>query len=378
MNKTTLTIASSFALLGALPATAQNNGEELSRTYPHCFIGVQGGAQAVISGYDLPKIVTPIGALQGGAWFSPTIGARLHLNGWMSKEGVKNIGDYKFNYAAVGIDVLCNLSLLFTGTDRNFLDVVVLGGIGANKAWGAKYRVLSDYTTGNTHPEAFLTSAVHNHVATQQRLGIQLGFNLSPAWALNLEGQANHIGRRTYAHQFNGSSNWQLVALAGITFNFGAKTKPVIAVPPPEPTPPPAPVEPPKPAPAPQQPAPAPQPVPQPTPRQAERKQMEVFYLIGNVQPSQEETQKLVAIAEWIKARPAATITIKGYADKGTGTSSLNERMARQRAQNVAQQLRKLGVADSAITSIIAYGDTVQPFAENDMNRCVIVIGETE
>lgn len=366
MNKSKLIATAAFALMSALPAMAQ---KELVHTYPHAFVGVQGGAQAVLNGYDLTKVVTPIGAVHGGVWISPSFGVRLHANGWMSKEGVKNIGDYKFNYAAASLDLLFNLSALVTGTDDNRVDVIALGGLGANKAWGTNYRALPNYTTGNNHPEAFLTSEVHNHVAMQQRLGLQLGFNLSPAWAITLEGQANHIGRRSYAHEFNGAADWQLAALAGLTFNFGAEKRVVQVVPAPAPVvPEPAPA--PVPAPAP---APAPKPAPAPAPKLLETKKTEIFYLLAKSDATQEEAAKIAQIASWMQAHPTATAEVKGYADKNTGNPTINARYARQRANKVAEALRKLGVDDSRL-KVSSYGDTVQPFAENDLNRCVIVV----
>ncbi len=369
MNKKTLLLAT-LALAGS-SAFAQE--KTLTHSYPHVFVGMQGGAQAVLNGYKLTDVITPIGAVQGGVWIAPTFGTRVHVNGWMGKEGVKNIGDYKFNYAAASLDLLFNLSPLVTGTDDNCVDVILLGGLGANKAWGTNYRDLPNYTTGNNHPEAFLKSEVHNHVAAQQRLGAQVAFNLSPAWAINVEGQANHIGRRSFAHEFNGAADWQLAAFAGLTYRFGTVKATPVVLPVPEPVQPaPEPVVEPSPAPAP---TPAPKPVSKPAEKVKENKRIEVFYLIARSNARPNEVAKIEDVAAWLKAHPTATATVKGYADKNTGNPEINERYARQRAQAVARELQKLGI-DASRLSVSSYGDTVQPFTENDLNRCVIVAAE--
>ena len=48
---------------------------------------------------------------------------------------------------------------------------------------------------------------------------------------------------------------------------------------------------------------------------------------------------------------------------------------AKGRAENVAKALTAAGI-DAARITVDAKGDTVQPFAENDMNRVTIAIAE--
>jgi outer membrane protein OmpA-like peptidoglycan-associated protein len=80
-------------------------------------------------------------------------------------------------------------------------------------------------------------------------------------------------------------------------------------------------------------------------------------------------------VAAWCRQNPGKPVSIKGYADKGTGTPAINLRYSRQRAQNVARALREKGVPDSQM-QVSALGDKVQPFNSNDQNRCVIVVSE--
>ena len=80
-------------------------------------------------------------------------------------------------------------------------------------------------------------------------------------------------------------------------------------------------------------------------------------------------------IVEWCNKYPAKRISIKGYADRGTGNPRINVGYAKARAEKVAKALEAKGIARSRM-DVSSYGDTVQPFAENDRNRCVIVVGE--
>ena len=48
---------------------------------------------------------------------------------------------------------------------------------------------------------------------------------------------------------------------------------------------------------------------------------------------------------------------------------------SRLRAEKVAAALKAKGVAEGKMT-VHSYGDTVQPFKDNNQNRCVIVMGQ--
>ena len=79
--------------------------------------------------------------------------------------------------------------------------------------------------------------------------------------------------------------------------------------------------------------------------------------------------------AAWGKEYPNKKIVVSGYADKGTGNAKVNMEYSQQRVDNVVNSLKSKGIPANQIESK-AYGDTVQPFAENDKNRCVIIEGK--
>jgi outer membrane protein OmpA-like peptidoglycan-associated protein len=72
-----------------------------------------------------------------------------------------------------------------------------------------------------------------------------------------------------------------------------------------------------------------------------------------------------------MKANPDFNVALVGYADKETGSAAGNMKLSENRANVVKARLVKLGVAAERISTAFK-GDTVQPFAENNKNRCVI------
>jgi outer membrane protein OmpA-like peptidoglycan-associated protein len=81
-------------------------------------------------------------------------------------------------------------------------------------------------------------------------------------------------------------------------------------------------------------------------------------------------------VADLMKTSSDVMVTVTGYADKGTGTARLNKMYAKKRADDVTKKLVEDHGLDAARITTDSKGDTVQPFPENDKNRCVIVTGE--
>ena len=78
---------------------------------------------------------------------------------------------------------------------------------------------------------------------------------------------------------------------------------------------------------------------------------------------------------EWANEYPKASIVLTGYADKQTGNTNINKRIAKLRADTVKKALVKKGISADRL-KIEVKGDTEQPFANNDDNRAVIALGE--
>jgi outer membrane protein OmpA-like peptidoglycan-associated protein len=195
------------------------------------------------------------------------------------------------------------------------------------------------------------------------RGGIELGFRLSDAVSLIVEGNANILSDK-YNSKKADNPDWYFNALAGLRINLGKTYNKIV---PPAPVPEPEPIAEPEPEPAP---APAPEPV------KIEPIRRDVFFLINKTDIRDTEAQKVKDIADYMAKYPESKVVVTGYADAGTGNDKINDRLAAQRADIVVKALKeKYGIAESRI-SYDSKGSRVQPFAENDMNRVSICIAE--
>lgn len=354
-------IAAAVALLFGVSTAAQAQGVE--DHYPYNFITVQGGAQTTFTNFDCTKLITPQVALSVGRYFNSKIGVRLHAQGWEIK-GARpyTVLDNKYKFKAItgDIDLLLNMSnIISPNRTSDFFDWVLLGGFGVNYAW--------DFDEFNTLKGQYYKDYRDPKPRTHNlRVGTQFNFNLSKNFALGLEVDANNKSDE-FNLKCNYKPDWQLAAFLGLTLKFG-HTKKVAPVVYEEPVPEPVP-----------EPKPEPKPVvkPEPKPKAAVVKDEPLketfFYNIRLSDPDPEAT--LNKIASWCKKYPAKNIIIKGYADKGTGNPKINEGYAKARAEKVAKALQEKGVAADRM-KVLSYGDTEQPFTDNDRNRCVIVVGE--
>jgi outer membrane protein OmpA-like peptidoglycan-associated protein len=317
----------------------------------------------------MDKLFTPTAALSFGHYFTPVVGARLHVNAWQAKSGFSATEQYyKWKYVTPDLDLMLNLSNLF-GCPKNagnrFLNVILLGGIGLNYAWDNDE--LKDLKL-----DARLAPLAwdDNRLSHNLRAGLRLETNQTKPVGLSLEVNANSLSDR-FNSKTNDADDWQFTAMLGLSFRFGHKYK--------------------KSEPAPVPVAPVVEEVkPEPAPVVVEEKKpekkavvkhenvklhKEVFYAI---RVSENETPSAIMkqVADFMKEYKDAKITIVGYADKGTGNPTINRGYAKKRADQFKNDLvSRYGIDASRITTD-SKGDTVQPFAENDKNRCVIIDGE--
>ncbi|SDG11443.1 OmpA family protein [Prevotella communis] len=360
--KTKNLLTAAVALLMAGAAQAQTN-----TWTSYSFIEAQGGVQLTSTNAPMDKLITPTAALSFGHYFTPVVGARLHVNAWQSKSGLASTGQYyKWKYVTPDLDLLVNLTNLFGKGSDHALNVILLGGVGLNYAWDNDE--LKDLNLpANTMPLAW----DKNRLGHNLRAGLRLETNQAKPFGVSLEVNANSLDDR-FNSKTNDKDDWMFTAMLGLNFRFGHKkaapryvTKTIEVIDTFE-------VD-----------EPITIKVKEKQPKtKTETKHMKmneaIFFKIreSDANAASGIDEAIKKVAELMKCSDDAMFTVTGYADKGTGTAKQNKKYAKQRADDVAKKLVEQYGLDAKRLKTDSKGDTVQPFEENDKNRCVIVTGE--
>jgi outer membrane protein OmpA-like peptidoglycan-associated protein len=331
----------------------------------YSYLEAQGGVDWTTTNAKIDKLLMPIGAVSFGHYFTPVVGARLHVSGLQAKGRFESLDqNYKWNYITSDADLLINLSNLFSCNYNRALNVIFVGGVGLVNAWD--FDELNQLVDANP-ALAPLAWDKHNHFSHNLRAGLRLETNVTKPFGVSLELAANNMNDR-----FNGKTNtaddWMISGMIGLSWRFGHKyDKPRqivrqveeevwITVPDTIIVKEKRPVE------------------------KMEQKKIEevIFFKIreSDTNAAMGIEKAIKDIADLMKTSEDAKFTVTGYADKGTGNAKLNKMYAKRRADDVTNKLiNEHGIDASRLTSD-SKGDTVQPFAENDKNRCVIITGE--
>lgn len=369
------------AILSAVVGLSVQAQEKAEGSYG--FINLQGGAQASFTGHgNLGDLVTPVGAVSIGGYMNPVVGMRAGIMGWKGKEGVRHLGKiYDFEFMTVSVDMLFNLTNLFSKKKEHRTNLVLLGGVGVSHPKGKEELAGLTPNGGDT--------------GFNGRMGLQLDVDLTKHWSVNAEVDANRLFQRAYFGTDH-SKHWQVAAFVGVAYKFGKSKRnvagigsatgmndyfdgqnaigahdkgakaagsseagqvkaPVVKK---------------------EEPAPA----EKKEVRQAAKPQPvkmdagHIFFAINSADISGSDLRELKKVADWAAAHPEARITVTGYADKKTGNARINKAVSLRRANRVVAVLQQYGLQKNRM-EVIALGDAEQPFAANDKNRVVIVAG---
>lgn len=364
-NLKSLMLALAMVIVASISATAQNTSTYEYKPYPYMFVGIQAGGQTTFThDYDQTKLITPIAAVSFGGMFSPVVGARLHVSGVHNIDGIKPFGTYKYKYASGNLDLMLNLANLFAPNRKcHLVNPYLLGGAGLAYLWD------NEQTPAMMQTERVWAD---KRLVPAFRVGAMVEFNVSRLIGLNIEVDANNY-HTIYTPKQTARGDWQLAAYAGIAFKFGyKKTKtvvpavvtpvqecveevatPVVVV------------------------APVVKEEPKAEPKKVEpaTTRTNIFFELNKSVIQATETSKIKELAEWLKQHPTAKLTLTGYADAGTGTRTINSRLASERAKVVTRQLVEVYGIEASRISTDSKGDSVQPFTQNDDNRVVICLG---
>jgi outer membrane protein OmpA-like peptidoglycan-associated protein len=352
-------------LLVVMPARmSAQTGKEFS---PYGFLQLQAGGNTTFTNVKQLDILSPTFTVGVGAMVIPELGARVNMNGWQSKGGFRSTNQkYKYNYFNADVDVILNVFNLFSKNYNRLFDVSLVAGVGINHAWNNDIskidltKVTEDVSNAwgkNLQKDKFN--------GTSFRMGVMGDFRLNQNWQLGLEVDMNSLHDDWNAKYSKKKRDWMLTSQVSVTYRFGGKKKKATAEPVVVPTYVEKKIE--EPA------KPIPPVVTKPQPKPEEPLNEVIVYTIRETDVNKEEI--IQKIADWSKKHENGKIQISGYADKGTGTPSVNMYYSKQRAEKVAAALKAKGVPEGKMT-VHSYGDTVQPFKENNQNRCVIVMGQ--
>jgi OOP family OmpA-OmpF porin len=371
-------ILSGILAMGCVTASAQEADKTVNVFNPHWYVQAQVGGQYTLGEIGFSDLISPNAQVGLGYNFNKVVGARLSFNAWQSKGGQKvNTTTYKWkwNYVAPMVDATFNLTNLFCEYNpERVVSVGVFGGIGANIAWSneeaatAQAGIMSNYKDNKEKPLEYLwekTDGKGSKAFFVARLGANVDFRVSDRVSLGLEVSANTLSDH-YNSKKAGNPDWYFNALVGAKIALG-KTHSTKVIPAPKPVEKiierviekqivPAPVE---------------------TKKEvaAEEFRRDIFFTIGNSVIAKSQASKITEIVNYMKENPDAKITLTGYADKGTGSDAINDKVAARRAQTVYNALAAKGVAKSRMIKKSA-GSRVQPFSENGMNRVTICIAK--
>lgn len=374
LNKILLTAS---ILFGGLCASAQEEVTEYV-FMPHFYGQAQFGAQETLGEGSFGILAGPNAQLAAGYQFSPVFGARLSVNSWRSRATSLINGDrykWKWTYVAPSVDAMFNVTNLIGGFNpTRLVDVQVFAGIGANIAWDNQEANDINKAFNAAHYEGVdnvMMGYVWDGTKTRLtgRLGLDVNFNVTDRLQLGVELNANFLNDH-YNSKKAGNADWYFNGLVGVKYAFGPKYETrtrVIEQVPCEPQIVEKIVE---------------KIVEVPVQVEPEKKEVtalrrDVFFKINKTVVTNDEMTKVATIAEYLNAHPDAKVTITGYADKGTGSMSLNLRLAAKRAEAVAAALRtKYGIASSRMT-VKSMGEAEsQPYPDPVQNRVAICIAE--
>ncbi|MDE6271294.1 MAG: OmpA family protein [Muribaculaceae bacterium] len=351
------------------------------------FLTLDGGAGVYFSNYDsnykLGDRIAPAADIYLGKWFSPVMGARFgaswlqakslakgEVPGWLQdKPLIDGYNQVRYNFIGPGADFMLNLTNWWCGykPNRVYNAVLYLGG-GLYYTYGKVYKG-NDSDIKNLHQTAFFG-----------RVGLINSFNLSKRFALSLDIRYTGVNNHPDSPDGPSSIYSSLNAFIGMTFNLGKTSwnAPVVPVCPPAEN-----------CDALRARLSAAEARVSDLERQlqdclnrkpeviaAEPEALATIYFpIGVSRLTREDKNIVNAIADVLKADASKKYDVKGYADTYTGTDAINNRLRKQRAENVVKQLVSRGVSASQVTAVPVQGNL---HGDNEalvsLDRCAVII----
>lgn len=378
-----LFLSASLALCAAFGANAQTVEEEVTEYVfqPHWYIQGQVGMQETLGETSFGKLASFNAQIGGGYNFNPVLGARLIFNSWTSKASICVNGDrrnWKWNYIAPSVNLTADLVNLFGGFNpERKVSAGLFAGIGMNIAYNndranAVNAALRDKVyealPAGQRPNPLGNIWEGTKVRFLGQFGVFADYAVSSRVKLGLELQANVLPDG-YNSKKAPNADWYFNGLVGVKYTFGPSSRKQTRK------------------------------VSVPTATQIVEKIVEVpvekvvvkevikevpaaltrdvFFKISTTKVTKDEMYKVAEIARYMKENPTSTVTVTGYADKGTGSRALNLRLSAQRSQAVVDALiKEFGISADRIQTKSMGEDEYQPYDKPELNRVAICVAK--
>lgn len=360
----------------------------LGKFWENWFVSAGAGLNVFIGDIDRSKLsghLSPALDLSVGKWISPSFGLRLQYNGFSMKttsdannwflaqdSPTAGLHDFKFDYNAVHLEALVNLSSAISGYNpERFYELHLFGGMGA--AFSSyksrhrnefiitgglinKFRISQSFdingelravSAKRTLSGAYLTGKINTPLSAT--IGFTYHFGSKNARRWKTYRTSSNIDITLYQNQINAlhASNTQLQvennALKKQAAEITAKEtlqskvekvieKVVIPVP--------------------------------------------VFFGLNKWSVTSREVASLKYIADYIKENPNSKYIINGYADSQTGKPAFNQNLSDKRAKAIKKVLMETYGVNENQLQIAGKGGVQDLFATSYLNRAVIVVSE--
>lgn len=362
-----------------VPTEVKTSGKaiQLNSLRDNWFFQVQAGGSLTFSeGFKdagFGDILAPHAALSIGKHFAPTIGARLQLGGWQSRNYAVATDDaFSRNYLQVNVDAMFNLSNIFVPYthEKNFNLYALLGAgyvhgfKNDDRAMGSINSVvpragllfdfrINDKINLNLETTANLMSDDFNGITGGTKYDATL--NVMAGMIVKLGNHGFKVVEGVDAAEINrlvNDARAQRAAVSERDRTLGERDREIIALK--------ARLE----------------ERPEVVVEQVELEEVVmnavVVFKIGSAVLQDNQEINIYNAAKYFQDNPNMDVRITGYADRSTGSAAVNQRISEQRAEAVKNILvNRYNIAASRITTE-GGGDKVQPFANDAWNRVVI------
>ncbi|MCM1311655.1 MAG: porin family protein [Bacteroides sp.] len=208
MKKSYKALLGLAVLLSPVAAQAQSDSQGGKLFYPYNYVQVQGGGSMVFITGGGSDLISPAFGLSIGRQFSSVVGARLNFQGLDSKAKRGDTSE-TFKYLNTDLDLLLNLTNLFSKNNNHKMNVYVLGGLGLNYSWDKDW-------APSTNNEIL----GHNF-----RVGAIAEYKIARPFSVSLEVAFDNMSDK-FNPKINNSDDWMGTAKIGLAYNFGYSKKP--------------------------------------------------------------------------------------------------------------------------------------------------------